>query len=454
LLFSNSLAVLALSLSILLIGINSQSAWLFWLAGLLISAVLVSWAFSLWEVRRLSLSRSHRPEVGEDELLEITLRISNRGRFSRHLLEVIDEDPCATTPRSRPYPKRARKPLKVRLNELLDPSPPREAPAAREGGPAAFLIPSLEPGGQAVFSYRRGGLRRGIYGDWPGFFYSEGVIGLARHASRVRPESRLVVLPSFVELNSFPLVDSFLHPQETSHDFAPKGPGIDYFGVREFKPGDALRHVHWRTTARRGELVVKEFAREAGTALTILLDNQEHGEPLGEGKARLDCCTRLAASVARYAHYAGHPVSLAAHKGRQAFMYDVPNFQAALRWLAVLTPEGAAGCEQQVENLRSELEPGSFLCCIFPAKPIDFDRLASALPPLCHLSLVFVDLRPSGHGSRLETAGSGAESLVSELIGSPFEGLFSVSLYREGDDMKECLERPLAVFGNSLALKT
>ena len=38
------------------------------------------------------------------------------------------------------------------------------------------------------------------------------------------------------------------------------------------RPGDPPRHVHWRTTARAGRLIVKEFAEEQQPALTIDTD--------------------------------------------------------------------------------------------------------------------------------------------------------------------------------------
>jgi hypothetical protein len=35
------------------------------------------------------------------------------------------------------------------------------------------------------------------------------------------------------------------------------------------------------------------------------------------------------------------------------------------------------------------------------------------------------------------------------LIETPFSGLFSISLYHEGDDLRTCLEKPLIIFANS-----
>ena len=43
-------------------------------------------------------------------------------------------------------------------------------------------------------------------------------------------------------------------------------------GLREYKPGDELRHVHWKASARRQDLVVKEYEGDSRPGLEVLLD--------------------------------------------------------------------------------------------------------------------------------------------------------------------------------------
>jgi uncharacterized protein (DUF58 family) len=70
------------------------------------------------------------------------------------------------------------------------------------------------------------------------------------------------------------------------------GYGNEIFGVREYRPGDSLRRIHWRSSARRGELVVREFEPPGLQTLTVLVD------PAPPSVSVADQIARLAASEA------------------------------------------------------------------------------------------------------------------------------------------------------------
>ena len=50
------------------------------------------------------------------------------------------------------------------------------------------------------------------------------------------------------------------------------GSGNELFGIREYRPGDSLRRIHWRSSARHAELVVREYEPPGVQAIAILLD--------------------------------------------------------------------------------------------------------------------------------------------------------------------------------------
>ena len=55
------------------------------------------------------------------------------------------------------------------------------------------------------------------------------------------------------------------------------GVGSEYYEMRAYQPGDDIRSVNWKATAREGELVVVEHMREVGSAFLIVLDARAPG---------------------------------------------------------------------------------------------------------------------------------------------------------------------------------
>jgi uncharacterized protein (DUF58 family) len=92
-----------------------------------------------------------------------------------------------------------------------------------------------------------------------------------------------------------------LEPQVFSgnHVAREKGEGIEFADLRAFVPGDRVRHVNWRASARRGELWVNEHHAERSGDVVIFLDS--FAEARSEGRSTLDPALRAATSlVARY----------------------------------------------------------------------------------------------------------------------------------------------------------
>lgn len=70
------------------------------------------------------------------------------------------------------------------------------------------------------------------------------------------------------------------------------GSGTELFGIREYRAGDSLRRIHWRSSARHGGLVVREFEPPGVRTMGILL------EALSRSRDAADQLCRIAASEA------------------------------------------------------------------------------------------------------------------------------------------------------------
>jgi uncharacterized protein (DUF58 family) len=75
-----------------------------------------------------------------------------------------------------------------------------------------------------------------------------------------------------------------------------KGDGIEFADIRPFVPGDRVRRVNWRASARRGELVVNEHHPERNTDVILFLDT--FSEARTRERGTLDLTVRAAAALA------------------------------------------------------------------------------------------------------------------------------------------------------------
>lgn len=89
------------------------------------------------------------------------------------------------------------------------------------------------------------------------------------------------------------------------------GSGTDFFGVREYQPGDSLRSLDWRQTARRpNRLFTKEFEQEEIAEVGLILDSRQRTE-LRTGELSLfESSVGAAASLAEMFLHQGHRLSL------------------------------------------------------------------------------------------------------------------------------------------------
>jgi uncharacterized protein (DUF58 family) len=84
----------------------------------------------------------------------------------------------------------------------------------------------------------------------------------------------------------------------------------DYRGLRPYRPGDDRRDIHWRSSARRGELIVREYEQDAADEYWIVLDTVAPDEESGE------VAVEIAAALVARAARSGERCGLAAGDAR------------------------------------------------------------------------------------------------------------------------------------------
>lgn len=97
-------------------------------------------------------------------------------------------------------------------------------------------------------------------------------MGLFRGFVRVLLPQTVLILPKRYRLPAIALPGTRKYHQGGVAFAASVGESEEFVSLRDYRPGDPLRHVHWRSSARAGRLVVKEFEDEFFVRHALILD--------------------------------------------------------------------------------------------------------------------------------------------------------------------------------------
>ncbi len=142
--------------------------------------------------------------------------------------------------------------------------------------------------------------RRGRWELGPLMVTLKDPFGVVRSSTALGGQAVIAVWPAVTEL---PTPRGFLVSEPDRVSLGARSPSTDDSALREYQLGDDLRRVHWRSSARRGELVVRSDERAGTRPVTVLLD-------LPSQLDALDWTISLGASMALAMLDAGHPVRL------------------------------------------------------------------------------------------------------------------------------------------------
>lgn len=215
-------AIYLLIISSLLVGLFTGRAFFFNLALMLVGIILIAWLWVWLSIRNIGLTRrtrSRRAQVGE--LFEETFIIRNRSFLPKLWLEIDDQ---STLP----------------------------------GHRTSTITPPLIF--QSVYQWRvrTRCLVRGEFSLGPLVIASEDPFGLFRLTRYIPATSKIVVYPRVLQVNKIE------HPMGVLSGGEAQRRRTHYIttnasGVRDYAPGDSFNRIHWRSTARRDKLIVKEF---------------------------------------------------------------------------------------------------------------------------------------------------------------------------------------------------
>lgn len=140
-----------------------------------------------------------------------------------------------------------------------------------------------------------------------------------------------------------------------------RGAGMEPRGVREYSSGDSLRHVHWASSAKRGQLLVKEFEAGSHTAASIVLQ-QVSGSDLGiEADTTLELMCGHAAYLAEHLMQQGALVQFPTLEGRPYRTSGAERTYEIYELLARVEANSTASLSASLHGALPRLPAGSIL---------------------------------------------------------------------------------------------
>ena len=281
-------------------------------------------------------------------------------------------------------------------------------------------------------AYRVPRVPRGRYRFTDAEVAIEDPFGLSRREQPLPDTGTLLVYPRLTQLASL-FSERGLRSHGAGRVLLRRPAGFELHSVREYQSGESLRRVHWPSTARRQQLMVKELEDAPRDEVVVVLDAQE-GFSAGERPdSSFDVQVRAAGSIlwtharrARHARLlvtgraAGETVSI------RSYERDWPR---AMEALASAEQNGRRPLEAFIADESGVAARASDLAVVTPAlRPTLVEALIARAVSRQQVSVVHVDLA-SFQGRRRRVSDAEGAALRLEAAGVP------VAIVRRGDDL-------------------
>ncbi|OGS90903.1 MAG: hypothetical protein A2Z95_06485 [Gallionellales bacterium GWA2_60_18] len=402
------LVLVGLTLVAYAAAINREQALPWAIAALLLATLVTGFAWPHWLIKRLSVTRTGPERAEEGETIHFNVTVRNQGWLPRFMVEAVDHLPFVGAARG-------------------------DDAAEKVLGVVAYI------GGNSTRSFDVPLLceKRGFYRLGPVGLASAFPLGLieARQQKNGGVQT-LTIYPDVFAIVALPLSGT---PSEIHRGgfLLPEGAGAaEFSGLREYRRGDNPRHVHWPTTARLNELMVKEFEPLASASLYLVPDMSADAN-VGKGKhSSFEYAVRIAASIGRYACGNGMQVRMSGEGGRSLAVgigSGEAHFRSMLDALAVVDADGAIPYAKVLQDVAMHCRYGQTVV-VFLSEPearVSATVQAIALLRARGANVLAIEFeRGSFLDEKAPPSGAGA---------SPWAGLLDLGIVsltiRKGDDL-------------------
>ncbi len=130
--------------------------------------------------------------------------------------------------------------------------------------------------------------------------YSEDLLGMEYSPKNIHQPAELRIYPRIEYMRKFSIRPRKTRSLLGDYPSRRKGIGLEFADIREYYPGDSMRRINWKATARRNKLMVNEYESERTGDTVILLDVRRFFKSDEEYEKILEASVRAAATITTY----------------------------------------------------------------------------------------------------------------------------------------------------------
>ena len=274
---------------------------------------------------------------------------------------------------------------------------------------ANLLVAPLGPEEQVRAAYRLPTARRGILRIGPLDVDLGDPFGLTRTSIRASGVTEVTVYPHVDEVLPVPLTTGTDPHAGSEHPNTLGRSGEDFYALRQYVVGDDLRRVHWPSTARHDDLMVRQDELPWQSRSTILLDTRARTTSADD----LERVVSAAASIVTAAAGRQDLLRMVATDGTDSgFAAGNAHIEAIMEHLACLELSGD-GFPSLVDRLSRSATGGSLVCVVASTLPAELEMLRRLRNRFGSVTIVRFDPTPwssPGRGTVITVDGSFPET--------------------------------------------
>ena len=253
---------------------------------------------------------------------------------------------------------------------------------------ARFVLPSLPAGESASAAYRLPTNRRGRFHIGPLAVSATDPFGLARRTWTLTTPGDVLVCPRVHHILAPRQAGGRLVASvETVHARAQAADGEEFLTLREYEVGDDLRRVHWRSTARVGDLMIRQDEAQWRARAVVLLDTRPGAH---EGRS-FETAIEATASVVDRLTRMRRRVEVIASNGQSLGAPTTRSGPAVMDQLATVEPGGEDHLAGLLTSLRAHRRAALVVAIVGSVGDVELDALGALT---AHGTVVMVATRP------------------------------------------------------------